>query len=217
MNKDDYRIIIPAKKESERSPEKNNMLLGWTLEYVCRLRLQDKTALLSQHEGYLMEARNRGIHAITESENYPDQIPAVYQVIQEMGWQEKLIIMLQPTQPLRQYWLVQRCLEMLRDSPSDLVTTCSLREEKLHVFKKNEDGSYATDILYQPLLTAAVIAMHAATLGKYENHLAMWKERSTHLVPHKYPGNMDFDYPEDMISVPLITPSVFDLFYYSEE
>ena len=216
MDKNDYRIVIPVKGNSQRAPEKNSLLLGWTLEYVRRLGLQEKAAVLSQHEGYSLEARNQGMTAIKEKRDYPDQIPAICQVIGDLEWEEKLIVMLQPTQPLRQHWLLQRCLEKLRDQPEHIVTTCSHRTLKKFIFNDEGSGSYSTQFSNQPSLTAAIFCAHASAFLAHDNHRAMWEHTLVQFIKHKYPANLDFDYPEDMISAPTITPSIFDLFYYSQ-
>lgn len=214
MLEQDYRIIIPAKGDSERAPEKNSLLLGWTLEYVRRLGLQDKTALLSQHDGYLHEAESLGITPVEERSKYPDQIAAVHQVIRDLGWEGKIIVMLQPTQPLRQRWLVQRCLDRMRKCPGAVVATCNLRQEKIFVLSE-QVGGYRVSTRYQPKINGNVMVFGAGCLLRYDDHLSMWNDVSVCLVEHKYPNNMDFDYPEDMLAAPAITRSVFDLFYYS--
>lgn len=217
MDLDDYRIIIPVKGDSERAPEKNSLLLRWTLEYVRRLGLQNKAAVLSRHDGYLFEASSQGITAVVESQNYPDQIPALHQVISDLKWSEKWIILLQPTQPLRQHWLLQRCLETLRCHPDHLVTTCSLRAGRNFIFTDTGSGSYTTSLADQPSLSAAIFAAHASVFLAHDDHVSLWEQNPVRFVKHKYPANLDFDYPEDMISAPIITPSVFDLFYYSQK
>lgn len=214
MKKNDYRIVIPAKGDSERAPEKNSLLLGWTFEYVRRLGLQTKTALLSQHEGYLNEAKNLGLTPVVERKKYQDQIAAINQVISDLGWEDKIIVMLQPTQPLRQQWLVQRCLEKMRQHDDGIVATCSLRNEKIFILKEDGDA-YRVNTRYQPNFNGNVMLFRASHLLRYDDHLSMWDESLVRFVKHKYPNNMDFDYPEDMISAPAITPSIFDLFYYS--
>ena len=129
--------LVPARGGSKGVPDKNiRRLAGRTLlEYVAAAAsasgIVDRTVLSTDSERVADEGRRAGLEVpfMRPSELARDDTPMLPVVehaldaLERAGWTPEIVVLLQPTSPLRQPAHIRRAVEELRASGADSVVT----------------------------------------------------------------------------------------------
>lgn len=146
--------LIPARGGSKRLPHKNikdfcgKPLVSWTIEQAFSSRFIDKVVVSTDDEEIASVASNYGaeIPFLRSEELSSDDSPIIDTIIQSIDWFKKrnesfdILILLQPTSPLRSFNDIDKCIEIyLNEKPSSII---SVSEEKKHLsmFFKIDNG-----------------------------------------------------------------------------
>lgn len=127
--------LVPARAGSKGIPDKNiRPLAGRTLlDYVARAAtgLVDRIVLLTDSERIAAEGRRSGLEVpfLRPADLARDDTPMLPVVehaidtLEQQGWSPELIVLLQPTSPLRTADHIGRAIQQLRESGADSVVT----------------------------------------------------------------------------------------------
>ena len=129
--------LVPARGGSKGIPDKNiRPLAGRTLlEYAARVSVEsgvvDRTILSTDSERIAEEGRRVGLEvpflrpqALAQDDT--PMLPVIEHAIDfvvDQGWEPEIIVLLQPTSPLRTAAHIRAAVQELRDSGSDSVVT----------------------------------------------------------------------------------------------
>jgi CMP-N,N'-diacetyllegionaminic acid synthase len=129
--------LVPARGGSKGIPGKNiRTLAGRTLlEYVARAAsesgLVDRMVLSTDDEAIASEGRRVGLEvpflrprdlAADDTPMFP-VIDHAVTALEQQGWSPGIVVLLQPTSPLRRAAHIREAIEQLRASPADSVVT----------------------------------------------------------------------------------------------
>lgn len=129
--------IIPARGGSKGIPGKNTRLLAgkpllfYTVKAVEDSGLVDRLILTTDSEDIASVGRNLGVEVpfLRPSELAQDDTPMlpviehVLNFVERQGWQPDIIVLLQPTAPLRKAEHIRSAIEMLVESNCDSVVS----------------------------------------------------------------------------------------------
>jgi CMP-N,N'-diacetyllegionaminic acid synthase len=129
--------IVPARGGSKGVPDKNLKLLAGhsLLEYVARAAREsgvlDRVILTTESEAIADAGRRAGLEVpfvrpASLAQDDTPMLPVVQHAVEALageGWSADLVVLLQPTSPLRQPRHVRRVVEMLRETGADSVVT----------------------------------------------------------------------------------------------
>lgn len=129
--------IIPARRGSKGIENKNfrmlagKMLVEWTVEAAKKSEYVGKIVLSTDYHGGKILADGWGIHYHKRlPEHATDEAglePVMYDVVscmwKSLNYRPEIIVLLQPTSPIRPHGLIDRCITKLRDTRADSVFT----------------------------------------------------------------------------------------------
>jgi len=143
--------VVPARGGSKGVPLKNIQplldvpLLVWVAPVVKAVPLIDRTVVSTDHPEIARVARQAGLDvpfmrpAELSADRVPDW-PVLVHALEEMeqlhSTRYDVIVMLQPTSPLRTAAEVRRAIEMLVEENWDAVWTVSVSDSKYHPLKQ---------------------------------------------------------------------------------
>jgi len=175
--------VILARGGSKRIPEKNIKLLknkpliAYTLEEAEKCTLLDRIVISSDDEKILDICRTYKCTLQTRpkelAEDSTPSIDVLQYVMKETEQQEKydVIVLLQPTSPLRKSAAIEECIRMLIDHTVDSVQTITKAKEHPSImFKKESDHFVFNSKEFQDpkgeyyVLNGAVYAVTASVL-----------------------------------------------------
>jgi hypothetical protein len=116
-----FRILIPAKGNSRRAPGKNELLLPFTLDYVCHLGLEARTWVLTDSPVLAAMAEERGVRVLPETQIGDDFAANFTASYRKAGWEDdQRMVLLEPTKPLREegFWNVASIYISPQEKPS---------------------------------------------------------------------------------------------------
>lgn len=147
--------IIPARGGSKGIPRKNLRLLGgrplvaWAIEAGQQAKLVDRVLVSTEDAEIAEAARRYGAEVVdrpadlaTDDASTDSVLMHAARVAWGGGWgggdPQSLVVLLQPTVPLRQPGLVDACIQHLRDDDAD----CVLTGHELHFVWSRHDMGY---------------------------------------------------------------------------
>jgi CMP-N-acetylneuraminic acid synthetase len=137
LNADSVLAIVPARAGSKGVPGKNlrplagRLLLEYAAEAARRSGVVDRTILSTDSPEIAAAGRRIGMEVpfLRPTELSTDESPMLgvihhaIRVLEERGWTPGIIVLLQPTSPLRQPGHVRQAVELLRATGADSVVT----------------------------------------------------------------------------------------------
>ena len=143
--------IIPARGGSKGVPRKNIIpikgrpLIGWTIEAAKQSKYIDRLILTSDDQEIITTARQIGCEAPFVRPSYlakddtPGIDPVLHAMSEVLGYD--LIVLLQPTSPLRTNEDIDRCIENLLSTRNaeSCVTVCEVSENPFWSFTFEPD------------------------------------------------------------------------------
>jgi CMP-N-acetylneuraminic acid synthetase len=207
--------LIPARGGSKRLPHKNikdfcgKPLVSWTIEQAFSSRFIDKVVVSTDDEEIASVARNYGaeIPFLRSKELANDDSPIIDTIIQSINWFKKrnesfdILILLQPTSPLRSFNDIDKCIEIyLNEKPSSII---SVSEEKKHLsmFFKIDNGyleSLLNDFRFKDLPN--IFTPNGAIFVSSVNNICKSKSfYKGNILPYIMPSerSIDIDYEFD--------------------
>jgi CMP-N-acetylneuraminic acid synthetase len=127
--------LVPARGGSKGIPDKNIRLLAGRslLEYVARAAsgVVDRIVLSTDSSRIAEEGRRAGLEVpfLRPADLARDDTPMLPVVehavaaLEQQGWSPEIIVLLQPTSPLRTSQHIRRAVQQLRDTGADSVVT----------------------------------------------------------------------------------------------
>jgi len=143
--------VVPARGGSKGIPLKNLRkvggvsLIGWVARVIAQIPSIDRAVVSTDHEEIARTAEMEGLSAPFRRpvELSGDQIADVPVLLHALECMEKMdkttydiIIMLQPTSPLRTADEIERALQLLLSEKAEAVWTVSLTDSKAHPLKQ---------------------------------------------------------------------------------
>lgn len=207
--------LIPARGGSKRLPHKNikdfcgKPLVAWTIEQAFSSRFIDKVVVSTDDEEIASVARSYGaeIPFLRSKELASDNSPIIDTIIQSIDWFKKrnesfdILILLQPTSPLRSFNDIDKCIEIyLNEKPSSII---SVSEEKKHLsmFFKIDNGyleSLLNDFRFKDLPN--IFTPNGAIFVSSVNNICKSKSfYKGNILPYIMPSerSIDIDYEFD--------------------
>jgi hypothetical protein len=189
-----FRIVIPAKGNSRRAPGKNQQLLPMTLDYVSHLDLLDKSWVMTDSPSLTALAVDRGVHVLPEVQVGDDFTVNFTASYRHAGWDDETpIILLEPTKPLREEWLLEHCL---RQHFLTGKTVCTGLEDEMTLLEWLDGRPHRRPRMR--ILDAGVVVSRCVEFSKVTNMNAFWENQECEVVWHKAPTGIDFDWPVDL-------------------
>lgn len=146
--------IIPARGGSKRLPGKNIKLLAgkpliaYTIEAALKSKLINKIILSTEDEKIAKIGAEYGAEVITRptelAKDETKTAPVLVQVVKELEKQNyypDIVVLLQPTSPLRDETIIDAALKKLIDSNNDSVFTGSKIGKTMPKWKRDYDGN----------------------------------------------------------------------------
>lgn len=193
--------VVPARGGSKGVPLKNIQpllgvpLLAWVAPVVAAVPLIDRTVVSTDHPEIARVAREAGLAVpfMRSEELSADQVadwPVLVHALEEMERQDStrydVVVMLQPTSPLRTAAEVRGAIEMLVAGNWDAVWTVSPTDTKHHPLKQLVVNDGALDY-YDPQGAAIVARQQLSTLY-HRNGVAYAITRDCLLGQHSIRG-----------------------------
>ena len=148
--------IIPARKGSKRLPNKNILpldgkpLISWTIEASIRSNYIDDTIVSTDSDEIIAVAQSYGVmtpfirpeHLSTDTATTSDVILHALEYVINNNSVYDIVIILQPTSPLRDSVDIDKALEMLVDLKGDgVISVCSCEHNPLWSNILPDDGN----------------------------------------------------------------------------
>lgn len=191
---DEYRLLIPAKGNSRRAPGKNVELLPFTLDYVDQLGLMSRCWVMTECEHLANMAQQRGAQILWEEQVGNDFGSNFTRSYVKAGWEDQqVVVLLEPTKPFRQKWLVEACLAAHKLTGKAVTT--GLNEPVTFI---EWDGCEAIRRAGIKVLDGCVIIAKCLDFRNAVNMGDFWARQSFDVVWHEAPTGIDFDWPVDM-------------------
>jgi hypothetical protein len=189
-----FRIVIPAKGNSLRAPGKNQQLLPMTLDYVSHLDLLGRSWVMTDSPVISALAGEWGAHVLPEIQVGDDFTVNFTASYRRAGWDDETpIILLEPTKPLREEWLLEHCL---RQHFSTGKTVCTGLEDEMTLLEWLDGRPHRRPRM--KILDACVVVSRCGEFSKVTNMNAFWENQECEVVWHKAPTGIDFDWPVDL-------------------
>ncbi|MEK9969421.1 MAG: acylneuraminate cytidylyltransferase family protein [Ferrovibrio sp.] len=148
--------IIPARAGSKRVPNKNlrrcagRPLIAWTCDAAVNASLIDRTILSTDSESIASAGRRYGIEVpfLRPPELSGDQVPMIDVMLHLLNWLEQtgstvnVVVLLQPTSPLRTAGHIDAALALLHSTGADSVVTAT---EMPDHYKENKQMTLRAD------------------------------------------------------------------------
>lgn len=129
--------LVPARAGSKGLPGKNirplggRPLLAWTADAARRSSVVDRIVLTTDAEDIQSVGREAGLETpfLRPAELAQDETPMLAVIehavaaLEERGWPVEIVVLLQPTSPLRTPDHIRRAVELLRETDADSVVT----------------------------------------------------------------------------------------------
>jgi CMP-N,N'-diacetyllegionaminic acid synthase len=129
--------LVPARGGSKGIPDKNIRPLGGhtLLHYAARAALAsgivDRTVLTTDSDRVAAEGRRAGIEVpfmrpVSLAQDDTPMLPVIEHAVKaltEGGWEPEIVVLLQPTSPLRTGAHIRTAVQALRDTAADSVVT----------------------------------------------------------------------------------------------
>ncbi len=156
--KDNKKIlaIIPARGGSKGLPKKNILelcgkpLIAWTIENALVSRYIDQIVVSTENQEIAEISKQYGAQVVERPQELArDDSPTIDAIIQVINWFEKrreyfdIIILLEPTSPLRKEKDIDNAIELFSeniDKADSLISVGEVHLENPHITKKIENG-----------------------------------------------------------------------------
>lgn len=156
--KDNKRIlaIIPARGGSKGLPKKNIIelcgkpLIAWTIENALVSRYIDQIVVSTENQEIAEISKQYGAQVVERPQELArDDSPTIDAIFQVINWFEKrreyfdIIILLEPTSPLRKEKDIDNAIELFSeniDKADSLISVGEVHLENPHITKKIENG-----------------------------------------------------------------------------
>jgi N-acylneuraminate cytidylyltransferase len=148
--------IIPARGGSKGVPRKNireicgKPLIAWTIEAAKQSRLLDRFVVSTEDAEIAEVARKHGAEVIERpmelATDEATTIAVLQDVVKKVG--ADVVVVLQPTSPIRSEGLIDRCIQRFMDSKADSLATgftCKHREYGTHNLRRQDIGGFFYD------------------------------------------------------------------------
>jgi CMP-N,N'-diacetyllegionaminic acid synthase len=146
--------IIPARGGSKGLPRKNIIdlagkpLIAWTIEASISSKYITKTIVSSDDDEILEVSKKYGSEIVRRPDNLASDtatsesvVEHVIDYLKSIGEEFDLIILLQPTSPLRTFSDINRAFEIVFDSDATaLISVTEIDNKFLKSFKENSNG-----------------------------------------------------------------------------
>lgn len=222
--------VVTARGGSKGIPGKNLKLLGgkpliaYTLESAAASAVFDRVILSTDDAEIAAAARERGCEvpfmrpaelARDETPHLPVMQHAVHWLREHEGYRPDVVMILQPTSPLRRAEDIRRSIQLLTESGADSVLTVSEVPAHVHpmrMLRLADDGTATLFVSGEPvrrrinrrqdlpsawLMNGSIYAFRTAVLAAAEPSL--YGDRTVALpVPHPY--GLSIDDPDDWLA-----------------
>ena len=222
--------VVTARGGSKGIPGKNLKLLGgkpliaYTLESAAESAVFDRVILSTDDVEIAVAARERGCEvpfmrpaelARDETPHLPVMQHAVDWLFEHEGYRPDVVMILQPTSPLRRAEDIRRSIQLLTETGADSVLTVSAVSAHVHpmrMLRMADDGTATLFVSGEPvrrrinrrqdlpsawLMNGSIYAFRAAVLAAAEPSL--YGDRTVALpVPHPY--GLSIDDPDDWLA-----------------
>ncbi len=141
LKKDKKKIValIPARGGSKGIKSKNLFPLGskplisWTIQYAKKEKIIDRVFVSTDHKKIAFQAKKYGAEIHKRSKKYSTDKSLIYETINsflrflrnELNYFPDVLILLEPTCPLREKNLVKNCVKKLTNEEYDTIATFS--------------------------------------------------------------------------------------------
>jgi len=148
--------IIPARSGSKSIKDKNIKslnglpLMAWSIKAGLACKQIDKLVVSTDSKKYGQLAKFYGAEVIDRparlAQNNASMIPALQHAVKEVeksGKKVSMVVLLDPTSPLRQIKDIERCLELIKVPETDSVdTVCEAEHNPYYVMGKIKKSGY---------------------------------------------------------------------------
>ena len=145
FNKEKVLAIIPARKGSKRLPFKNRLdlngkpLISWTIESAIKSSYIDDIIISTDDEEIIKIANSYNINVPFKrpkilSNDHSTSLDVIFHAIKFLKNKNKIydiIILLQPTSPLRDYIEIDSSFELLKNKIESVVSVCETDHSNL--------------------------------------------------------------------------------------
>ena len=142
--------IIPARGGSKGIPRKNirpicgKPVIAWSIESAQKSKLLDDFVVSTEDDEISRISRSYGARVLDRPSQLATDESTTLSVIQHAISEinADLVVVLQPTSPIRDDDLIDRCIQHLRDTKADCIATgsiCTLKEYGTHDNKRRQD------------------------------------------------------------------------------
>lgn len=191
------RIVVPAKGNSARAPGKNALLLPYTMEYLRRLGLQKCAYVLTDCPNLSEIAETYGVAILPEvacGNDFAANFTASYRALH---WGDAdTMVLLEPTKPFRQRWLLASCLSEYARMKGHIVTTGV--HTPVTLVEYVGDAGKAHRHTGIKVLDGSVVVTTCGDYSRIKSMSELWNQNTISVVWHHAPSGIDFDYPVDL-------------------
>ncbi len=195
--------IIPARGGSKGLPRKNILdlcgkpLIAWTIEKALGSRYIDKLVVSTENQEIAKISKKYGAQVVERPEELArDESPTIDAIMHVINWFEKrgeyfdIIILLEPTSPLRKENDLDNAIELFIeniDSADSLVSVGEVHLENPHITKKIENGyvrsliEIGKDIYQRQQLSKVYFpygVIYLALMSALKNYKTFYMERT---------------------------------------
>jgi CMP-N,N'-diacetyllegionaminic acid synthase len=146
--------LIPARGGSKGLPKKNIIdlsgkpLIAWSIEASIGSKYIDRTIVSSENEEILRISQLYGASILSRPDELSQDETSTTDVIihainslKGTEYETDIIVLLQPTSPLRSYFHIDRAFDVFfQSNATALVSVCEIDNKILKAFKMSKDG-----------------------------------------------------------------------------
>jgi len=156
MKKISFLGIIPARGGSKSIPRKNikniagKPLIAWTIESAKNSKLLDRFVVSTEDSEIAEISRKYGAEIIDRPKELATDEASTLSVLQQALSiiETEVIVLLQPTSPIRNYNLIDECIEKFKNSGADSVATgfmCKFKEYGTYTQRRQDLSGFFYD------------------------------------------------------------------------
>ena len=134
--KDKIVVLIPARGGSKRIKSKNLYMIGnrpliaWSIEAAKKEKIIDKVYVSTDDKNISFYAKHYGAQIHKREKNYSKDSSLIYETInsflnflKKKRYKPNILIILEPTSPFREKYLIKKCIKKMIKTKSDSIAT----------------------------------------------------------------------------------------------
>lgn len=163
MNKNKVLAIIPARAGSKGIKDKNIVdlngkpLIAYSIEAGLKSKYIDKVVVTTDGEEISRIAMKYGAkvpflrpkHLASDTSKTIDSVLHCIEALRKLGEEYDYMVLLQPTQPLRQSWHIDEAIELILEKDEDALVSVSKVNDHPILMRSIDENGYTKNLLQE--------------------------------------------------------------------